>query len=105
LAGFILRVFFCARFSVGTTFTVTFLEWPRGAPPDNNLYSHDGAPPLGFFKCAAAAVTGATEPTCRVDDYGETDARFLKEYKSCSNHGECNPVSRPAGVLSTPKLF
>jgi hypothetical protein len=74
----------------GATYTVTFLEWPV-YPQDNNLFSHDGNPPLSYFSCSADSVEGADFPACAIDDVGE---RFnIREYDLCSNHGECNEAS------------
>jgi hypothetical protein len=77
----------------GATFTVSFTAWKSGIPSDNNLYSHDGNPPLGFFKCAASAITGATQPFCSLEDAGSTITEDLVEYVSCGNHGDCSQIT------------
>jgi hypothetical protein len=74
----------------GATFTVTFLRWPGGTPVDNNLYTHDGNPPLSFFTCSAAAVTNAEMPKCEVRDAGIVEDSKLIEHAPCSQHGHCN---------------
>ena len=53
----------------GSTYTVTFLKFPM-IPQDNNLFAHDGNPPLTFFSCSADSIEGADFPACAVDDFG-----------------------------------
>lgn len=77
----------------GAEFRISFIRWPSGRPVDNNLYSHDGNPPLSFFKCSTTSITGAVGPFCEIENTGVTDSLQLKEYVSCSNHGDCNPIS------------
>eukprot|EP00614_Pseudopedinella_elastica_P032719 CAMPEP_0172619454 /NCGR_PEP_ID=MMETSP1068-20121228/93544_1 /TAXON_ID=35684 /ORGANISM="Pseudopedinella elastica, Strain CCMP716" /LENGTH=208 /DNA_ID=CAMNT_0013426215 /DNA_START=154 /DNA_END=777 /DNA_ORIENTATION=- len=71
----------------GGEFVLTFQEWPKGRPTDNNLYSHSGFPPLNFFKCEAESVTGASGVYCLVQNHGELDATKVIEYAECANHG------------------
>lgn len=71
----------------GSTYTVTFLKFPA-RPHDNNLFSHEGNPPISFFSCGSENIAGADFPACAVEDYGE---RFnIREYVECSNHGSCD---------------
>ena len=77
----------------GATFTVSFVRWKSGTPSDNNLYSHDGNPPLSFFKCVASAITGATQPFCSLEDTGPSVSEDIVEYAMCGNHGNCNKVT------------
>jgi hypothetical protein len=40
---------------------------------DNNIFYHDGNPPLSSFNCVAANVTGAASVGCAVTDRVTTD--------------------------------
>jgi hypothetical protein len=74
----------------GATYTLTFISWPKGKPLDNNLYEHNGFPPLNFFKCTTEGITGATKPFCELRDVGELDPTKVIEHVQCSNHGVCD---------------
>jgi hypothetical protein len=54
------------------TFDVEFRRFPT-RPVDNNIFYHDGNPPLSSFNCVAANVTGATSVACAVTDRVTTD--------------------------------
>ncbi|CAM9333547.1 unnamed protein product, partial [Phaeothamnion confervicola] len=72
----------------GATYTITFVEWPT-FPHQNNLFSHDGDPPVGDFSCDKSGVTGTnTGVTCVFADYVDTD--LCAEYTACSGRGLCD---------------
>ena len=51
----------------GATYTITFTEWmPHLA--ENNVYSHDGNPPITDFTCDISGVTSSNSPTCSITD-------------------------------------
>jgi hypothetical protein len=51
----------------GATYTIQFLSFPS-KPYENNIYHHDGNPPLSYFQCQTSLVTGATSPSCLLSD-------------------------------------
>jgi hypothetical protein len=69
-------------------YTVQFRRWPT-FPRQNNIFSHDGSPPLSSFVCSALKVSIAANQTvlCDLADVPATDVR---EYKACSGRGSCN---------------
>ena len=96
----------CARTSDvteanGANYSVTFEKFPT-FPYENNLYYHDGNPPLTAFNCDTSKVEGADGLlSCYVEDMSYPDLSFeeeddvvegwqVREYTECSNHGICN---------------
>eukprot|EP00603_Paraphysomonas_imperforata_P008316 CAMPEP_0114435894 /NCGR_PEP_ID=MMETSP0103-20121206/13114_1 /TAXON_ID=37642 ORGANISM="Paraphysomonas imperforata, Strain PA2" /NCGR_SAMPLE_ID=MMETSP0103 /ASSEMBLY_ACC=CAM_ASM_000201 /LENGTH=1204 /DNA_ID=CAMNT_0001606031 /DNA_START=167 /DNA_END=3781 /DNA_ORIENTATION=+ len=65
-------------------FQITFNKWPL-APKQNNLYTHDGNPPITDFYCDISRADATT--TCTFDDIQATN---VQEYAFCSNRGICN---------------
>ena len=65
----------CTRSSIssvhGATYTIRFLEFPM-FPVDNNVYNHEGNPPLTSYKCESYKVTKGTSPSCVVSDVAVT---------------------------------
>jgi hypothetical protein len=58
-------------------------------PFENNLYTHNGNPPLEYFKCVLKPGLNVTSEGeyCEVEDVVNTD---IPVYSSCANHGSCN---------------
>lgn len=52
-----------------TTYTITFLEFPD-LPMQNNVFFHDGNPPLAYFACDKSGVTGSGVGCSVVDVQG-----------------------------------
>lgn len=69
----------------GAAYTVTFTAWPQ-RPEENNIFSHDGTPPLSAFSCAMHQVTSGTNPTCgwAISQSGNLG------HALCSNRGPCD---------------
>lgn len=53
--------------SFGTTYTVEILTWPD-YPYQNNVYEHDGNPPLSSMSCDVTHITSGTNVSCLVTD-------------------------------------
>jgi hypothetical protein len=76
----------------GSTWTISILDFPLSAYM-NNIYFHDGNPPLSDFSCVPrhesfpSAVVG---PLCSMADVSTEN---LKEYLPCSNHGTCDGLT------------
>jgi hypothetical protein len=80
----------CERISTnewsGGTYEIAFDAWPT-IPWENNLFSHNGDPPLSAFACNMSSITAdAWAPWCELSDVAVGP---LKEYAECSNHGVC----------------
>ncbi len=78
---------------LGTTYTITIQEWPLH-PKINNIYTHDGNPPVEAFSCSMSQVHGAAyNPSCEIDDVvggaGE-EKDNVRHYVECSRRGTCN---------------
>jgi hypothetical protein len=69
----------------GAAYTVT-INFPT-YPEQNNIFYHDGNPPLTSFTCDISAVTGAVSPTCTISDSVNSN---IKEYEFCSRRGICD---------------
>jgi len=69
----------------GAAYTVT-MTYPT-YPEQNNIFYHDGNPPLASFTCDISAITGATTPTCTITDSINSN---IKEYEFCSRRGLCD---------------
>jgi hypothetical protein len=72
----------------GNKFTVQLRSFPV-MPYENNVFTHDGNPPLSSFHCGLSAVTGVTGPSCDITD---AETNRLPEYAYCSNRGKCDFV-------------
>jgi hypothetical protein len=80
----------CERISTnewgGGTYKIAFDAWPT-IPWENNLFSHNGDPPLSAFACNISSIgADAWAPWCELSDVAVGP---LKEYAECSNHGVC----------------
>lgn len=51
----------------GATYTINFLSFPT-KPYENNIFNHDGNPPLSSFQCDTSLVTGGVSPACVLSD-------------------------------------
>jgi hypothetical protein len=56
----------------GATYMIQFLSFPL-KPYENNIYNHNGNPPLSSFQCDTSLVTGATNPSCLLLDVTQSD--------------------------------
>jgi hypothetical protein len=79
----------CERISTnewsGGAYKIAFGAWPT-IPWENNLFSHNGGPPLAFA-CNMSSISADTwAPWCELSDVAVGP---LKEYAECSNHGVC----------------
>lgn len=72
----------------GATYNIQFLAWPA-VPKQNNIFHHEGNPPLSAFSCDASGATAWPngDALCHVEDIINTDVR---EYKFCSGRGTCD---------------
>ncbi len=75
----------------GATYNIKFLAWPA-VPMQNNIFSHEGNPPLTAFMCDASDARvwprgGGNVAACHVEDVANTD---IREYKFCSGRGTCD---------------
>ena len=71
-------------------YVIKFLRWPV-RPWENNLYAHDGNPPLSSFSCDTGGIgaEGVHGAECRVADGNAAEAD-IAEYAECSNRGRCD---------------
>ena len=55
--------------SMSQIFTIAFLSYPE-IPHENNIYNHNGNPPLSYFKCDTKKIDReiATDPYCEIED-------------------------------------
>jgi hypothetical protein len=51
----------------GAEYTVSFTEWTH-VDGENNIFQHDGNPPLSSFTCDISKVTSGNTPTCAITD-------------------------------------
>lgn len=75
----------------GATYNIKFLAWPA-IPMQNNIFSHEGNPPLTAFTCDVSDARvwsrgGSNVAACHVEDVANTD---IREYQSCSGRGTCD---------------
>ncbi|KAJ8599133.1 hypothetical protein CTAYLR_006365 [Chrysophaeum taylorii] len=72
----------------GGTWVVQFLAWPH-YPIQNNIFHHDGNPPLSSFTCdvSQAVAHPNGRPTCSIAD---EIADNVKDYLYCSGRGTCD---------------
>lgn len=72
-------------------YIITFDEYPL-LPHENNIFSHDGNPPVSAFKCnmTAAQGLGAVGPFCSITDVVNRD---IPEYLECAGFGYCDEIS------------
>ncbi len=78
---------------LGATYTISLKEWPLH-PKINNIYTHDGNPPIKAFSCSMHHVQGtAFNPSCEIEDViggaGE-EKGIVRDYAECSRRGNCN---------------
>lgn len=68
----------CTRGEVSTTFgaeyTVEILAWPS-YPYQNNVFNHEGNPPISHFSCDTSDVTGAVNVSCSIEDVVSANIR------------------------------
>ena len=55
--------------SMSQIFTIAFLSYPE-IPHENNVYNHNGNPPLSYFKCDTQKIDReiAKDPYCEIED-------------------------------------
>lgn len=53
--------------TLSATYTIIFNSYPT-IPHENNIFFHQGNPPLDDIVCSTAEVTSGTNPTCVVSD-------------------------------------
>ena len=72
----------------GSTYNIKFLAWPA-VPMQNNVFNHDGNPPLSAFSCDSSNVTVLPygDVTCHIEDVVRNG---IREYKFCSGRGTCD---------------
>lgn len=70
----------CVRENVTETnaasYVITFYSWPL-IPHQNNLYEHDGNPPLSAFSCDISQVEGAVGAECLMSDVTSKNVRGI----------------------------
>ncbi|KAG5183698.1 hypothetical protein JKP88DRAFT_257564 [Tribonema minus] len=76
-------------FSPGVTATQTSYEvaitaWPT-LPHQNNVFWHDGSPPLAHFGCSTSSTGPGASCSVQV-----TQIASVKEYQYCSRRGSCD---------------
>ena len=70
----------------GCVYNIAFTEWPV-LPMQNNIFDHEGNPPLSSFGCSTAAATASSGTiTCALADVNTAD---VPEYLPCSRRGTC----------------
>ena len=85
-----------------STYTVTVNAWPFPIPHQNNIFYHDGNPPISDFVCITSDVVSSSSVSCSVVLL--SDASNHKEYVSCSRRGkctgagDCNCIDRVGGI-------
>jgi hypothetical protein len=72
----------------GATYNIQFLAWPA-IPMQNNVFHHEGNPPLSSFTCDASNVMAWPDAAalCQVEDVVNSD---IYEYQFCSGRGTCD---------------
>ena len=71
------------------TYVVTFVSWPT-YPAQNNVFEHDGNPPLSSFTCDVSKVEtigGGGKAVCSIED---VVSEHVKPYTACAGRGECD---------------
>jgi hypothetical protein len=78
----------------GCVYTIAFTDWGED-PMQNNLFHHDGDPPLSSFQCSTRlATTSSGTITCAVADVaGGGAGGDIVEYESCGARGICDFVT------------
>ena len=69
---------------------ITIESYPE-VPYENNVYNHNGNPPLSYFRCGMDYIDrdNATDPFCDLEDVMNSS---LPLYSECGNHGNCDSV-------------
>ena len=72
-------------------YTITFLSWPLH-PHENNIYFHDGNPPVGSFDCEIVDGHQKRIPgmACMIQDVVSSN---IEKYVYCSRNGKCDHSS------------
>ena len=72
----------------GATYNIQFLAWPA-IPMQNNVFHHEGNPPLSSFTCDASNVMAWPDAAalCQIEDVVNSD---IYEYQFCSGRGTCD---------------
>ena len=73
--------------SKSATYTITVTAWPFPVPLQNNIYFHDGSPPISDFACDTTDVTSSSSVSCTITLLS-TESNH-KEYETCSGRGKC----------------
>jgi len=75
----------------GCIYTIAFTDWGDD-PMQNNLFTHDGDPPLAAFSCNSKLATSSSgTPSCVVADVaGGGAGGNIVEYQTCSARGICD---------------
>jgi hypothetical protein len=75
----------------GCIYTIAFTDWGDD-PMQNNLFTHDGDPPLAAFSCSSKLATASSgTPSCVVADVaGGGAGGNIVEYQTCSARGICD---------------
>jgi len=85
-----------------STYTVTVNAWPFPIPHLNNIFYHEGNPPISDFVCITSDVVSSSTVSCAVTLL--SDASNHKEYVSCSRRGkctgagDCNCIEKVGGI-------
>jgi hypothetical protein len=73
--------------SKSVTYTVTITSWPFPVPYQNNVYSHNGNPPISDFVCDTTDITSSASISCSVTLLSTASSH--KEYETCAGRGKC----------------
>jgi hypothetical protein len=73
----------------GCVYTIAFTDWGHD-PMQNNLFTHDGDPPLAAFSCRTALATASSGTiSCLIADVaGGGAGGNIVEYETCSGRGK-----------------
>jgi hypothetical protein len=74
--------------SKSATYTVAITAWPFPNVAQNNIYSHEGSPPITDFACITSSATSSNAITCGVTLLSNSVNH--KEYIPCSRRGACS---------------
>jgi hypothetical protein len=75
----------------GCIYTIVFTDW-GDSPMQNNLFTHDGDPPLSDFTCSTTLATASSGTiSCTIADVaGGGAGGDIVEYETCSGRGICD---------------
>jgi hypothetical protein len=76
--------------SKATTFEVAFTTWGQNILAENNVFFHDGNPPLSAFHCATDGILTGDSVACTVTDVINAE---IREHMYCSGRGVCDFVT------------